>query len=40
MINYRKALVEIDEIINYLSINDYCKIPYDVIDMIQTNNTC
>ena len=37
MVDYNKRLVEVDEILNYLSIEDYEKIPKDVIEIIKKN---
>lgn len=35
MIDYAKRLVEVDEILNYLPIDEYNKIPVDVINIIE-----
>ena len=37
MIEYEKRLVEVDEILNYLSKEDYNKIPKDYIEAIKQN---
>ena len=37
MVDYAKRLVEVDEILNYLPINDYNKIPVDIINVIEDN---
>ena len=37
MEEYRKRLVEVDEILNHLTINDYSKIPFDIIKTIKEN---
>ena len=37
MVDYNKRLVEVDEILNYLSIEDYEKRPKDVIEIIKKN---
>lgn len=34
---YSKRLVEVDEVLNHLTINDYSKIPYDIIRIIKEN---
>lgn len=35
MIDYSKRLVEVDEVLNYLSEEDYLKIPSNVIKIIK-----
>lgn len=37
MVDYKKRLVEVDEILNYLSEEDYNKIPEDIKNIIQEN---
>ena len=37
MIDYNKRLVEVDEILNYLSEEDFLKIPEDVRNTIKEN---
>lgn len=37
MVDYAKRLVEVDEILNYLPIDDYNKIPVDIINVIEDN---
>lgn len=37
MVDYNKRLVEVDEILNYLSDEEFNKIPADVIDTIRKN---
>lgn len=37
MVDYEKRLVEVDEVLNYLSKEDYAKIPKDVINAIKEN---
>ena len=37
MIEYNKRLVEVDEILNYLSKDDYNKIPDEIISIIKKN---
>ena len=37
MIEYSKRLVEVDEILNHLSKDNYAKIPIDVINYIKAN---
>ena len=37
MVDYNKRLVEVDEILNYLSEEDYEKIPKDIIEVIKEN---
>ena len=37
MVDYKKRLVEVEEILSYLSIEDYEKIPDEIIYMIEEN---
>lgn len=37
MQEYSKRLVEVDEVLNHLTINEYSKIPFDIIKIIKEN---